>query len=285
MTRPAIDIELRQRFIVDGVELAWDRWGPDTGTELVLCHGYSGSAHDFALHLGALAADRPVLALDHRGHGRSTKVEREDAYSVARLAKDFTTFLAASASAPVDLLGHSMGGRIALITALDHPELVRSIVLMDTSAWSFRSEDRDARSLLDAFFVGYDPVTGLPDTSGLAGPEAELILSATPTEWLRRRAELSIGFDPYALKALGLELFLNRAPSMRDRLSELSMPVTVISGSNDHPFVGQAAELAEETRADELVLVDGAYHSPQLTHQTEWAAAVARHLMRTDARG
>jgi pimeloyl-ACP methyl ester carboxylesterase len=105
---------VRERFEVDGVELAWDRWGPDDGTPLVLCHGYSGSADDFALNIPDLARTRRVLALDHRGHGRSTKTHDGASYGLDRLAADLTTWLTTGAGRPVDLLGHSMGGRIVL---------------------------------------------------------------------------------------------------------------------------------------------------------------------------
>jgi pimeloyl-ACP methyl ester carboxylesterase len=69
-------IDLTRRLALDappgGVELAWDRWGSDDGRPLVLVHGWSGSAHDFALVVPRLVEGGPVLALDHRGHGRST---------------------------------------------------------------------------------------------------------------------------------------------------------------------------------------------------------------------
>lgn len=276
-----VEIEPGRRFAVDDVELAWDRWGDGPGPELVLCHGYSGSAHDFALHLDALSAHRPVLALDHRGHGRSTKLGRADGYSIGRLVADFVAFLEANASGPVDLLGHSMGGRIALLTALDHPELVRSLVLMDTSAWSFRSLDPVVVELIDGFLAEFDPAHGLPGPLP-PGPEDALIAAQTSQEWQDRKLEVSASFDPWALKALGQELFSATAPTPRGRLGELAMPVTVLVGSGDHPFVDQAPELAEATGAT-LVVVDGAFHSPQLTHQETWRTALELHLARVDA--
>ena len=59
---------------VNGVDLSW--WASGEGVEgtptLALVHGFTGSAHDFALVVDELAADRRVVMLDHRGHGRST---------------------------------------------------------------------------------------------------------------------------------------------------------------------------------------------------------------------
>ena len=63
---------------------------------------------------------------------------------------------------------------------------------------------------------------------------------------------------------------------MRPRLGEITVPVTVIVGSEDHPLVDQAPDLAAEVGDGELVVIEGAYHSPQLTHSAEWLAAIER---------
>ncbi|HUS62779.1 MAG TPA: alpha/beta hydrolase [Acidimicrobiales bacterium] len=267
--------ELSKRFSVNGVDLAWQDWGE--GEPFVLCHGFSGSAHDFDLNVEALAERRRVVALDHRGHGRSTKLATTDGYSIAQLAADLIALIDANVDAPVDLLGHSMGGRIALELALSRPDLVRSLVLMDTSAWSFVSPDPETRAMIEGFMASFDPADGLPKMP--PGPEDELIARSTPTAWQEVKDRLSAGFDPYALSALGRELF-GPGISVRDRLGDIACPVTVIVGSLDRPFVDQAPELAGEVKDGEHVIIDGAYHSPQLTHGDEWHRAVEAHLAR-----
>jgi pimeloyl-ACP methyl ester carboxylesterase len=270
--------ELDNRLAVHDVELAWGEWG--RGDTFVLCHGFSGSAHDFDLQLTRLAEGGRVVTLDQRGHGRSTKCADVGAYSIERLAEDLAGFLTAVGGGPVDLLGHSMGGRVVLEVALQRPELVRSLILMDTSAWSFEVTDDAVREMLAGFFSAYDPAEGLPDFSVMAGPEDPLIDAATTPEWRERKESLLAEFDPYALAALGHALFTNSVLPRRDRLAEITCPVTVIAGEHDHPFVDQAPELAAEVADGELVVVAGAYHSPQLTHPEQWAVAVEDHLGR-----
>jgi pimeloyl-ACP methyl ester carboxylesterase len=89
--------------------------------------------------------------------------------------------------------------------------------------------------------------------------------------------------DPVALRELGWQLFGEVAPTMRPRLGEIRVPVTVLVGSEDHPLVDQAPDLAAEVGDGELVVIDGAYHSPQLTHPAEWLAAIEGHLARAAA--
>jgi pimeloyl-ACP methyl ester carboxylesterase len=271
--------ELSRRTTIHDVALAWDRWGADEGVPFWLCHGYSGSSHDFALAIEHFAAARPVIALDHRGHGRSEKLGTVDAYSIDQLAADLIAAIDQHAGGPVDLLGHSMGGAISLRVTLARPDLVRSLILMDTSAWSFVPEDAAMAEMMREFLGAFDPAGGLPDLSALDGPETAMIAAATPAEWQAIADDLSAGFDPYAMKALGRDLF-DDSVSVRDRLGEITCPVSVIVGELDTPFVGQGPDLAASFADGHLTVIPGAYHSPQLTHPAEWTAAVDAHLAR-----
>jgi pimeloyl-ACP methyl ester carboxylesterase len=262
---------------VNGVDLVYRRWGAAVGRPLVLCHGFSGGMIDFALQVDALSAHRPVIALDQRGHGEAAKLRDVNAYSLDLLTADLVAVLDQVADRPVDLLGHSMGGRVALAAALQRPDLIRSLILMDTSAWSFQSEDAVTRELVAGFLTAYDPVAGLPELL-LDGPEEELILRNVTPEWLADRQKHRLGLDPFAIKALGVELFESASLSLRDRLIEITCPVTVICGALDQPYIGQAPALVAELTSARLVVIEGAYHSPQLTHPEEWRAAVNSHF-------
>lgn len=270
-----------RRISVNGVELAWDTWGDETtAPPLVLCHGFVGSSFDFALQVEALTADRQVVALDQRGHGLSEKTHDAATYSVAQLSADLVAFIESTTSPPVDLLGHSLGGRVVLGVVLQRPELVRSLILMDTSAWSFLPEDPQLREMMGGFLERFDPADELPDPTSMRGPEDDLIEAETPESWRDHKLDLYRSFDAYAFKALGSELFSSQSLSVRDRLPEITCPVTVLVGENDHPFVDQAPALAAELPDGRLAVIDGAYHSPQLTHPEAWRAALGVHLAR-----
>jgi pimeloyl-ACP methyl ester carboxylesterase len=273
-----VDVELHERMDRgDGVEVAWQAWG-EGDPPLVLCHGFSSSAQTFALHLAALAERRRVVAMDHRGHGRSTKLGREDGYRLELLVDDLVAVLD-RVGGPVHLLGHSMGGRLVLGVALARPDLVASLVLADTSAWLFADPATPSGQALLEFYATYDAASGLPDLSAMRGPEDDAIEAALPADVFARRAELSASFDPYAFAALGRQLFAEDV-SVKDRLGELRAPTTVIVGEHDHPFVDQAEELASLVPDGRLELIEGAWHSPQLTHAAAWRAALERHLAR-----
>jgi pimeloyl-ACP methyl ester carboxylesterase len=92
--------------------------------------------------------------------------------------------------------------------------------------------------------------------------------------------------DAYAVKAFGMALMADVAEgetSLRAFLPSITCPTTVIAGEHDHPLVDQAPELAEMVANGRLAVIDGAYHSPQLTHPEDWKNAVRAHLAWADA--
>ena len=272
-----------EMFRVHGVDLAWSESGssPAGRPTLVLVHGYTGSSHDFSLQVDALAADRRVLTMDHRGHGLSTKTGHLDGYTIEQLAADLTSLLEAVGDGPVDLLGHSMGGRVVMQLVVARPDLVRSLILMDTSAWSFLPPDQETRDFVRGFMDAFDPAGGMPTTLNLGGPEDVLIEASTPAAWRLEKDAIFAGMDAYAVKALGGALMsdvADDADSLRAHLPSISCPTTVIVGEHDHPLVDQAPALAAAVADGRLTVIPGAYHSPQLTHAAEWRSAVQHHL-------
>ena len=277
-----------QPLPVNGVELAWSERGPSRAATptLVLVHGFTGSAHDFDLVADDLAADRRVVLLDQRGHGHSTKTGSLEGYTIDQLVADLAGFLEAVGDGPVDLLGHSMGGRVSMGLVLSRPELVSTAILMDTSAWSFVPPDDNVRQLVKAWIEAFDPAKGMPDSISMGGPEEGLIEERTPASWQKEKSAIFAGMDAYAVKAFGMALMADIAHGETSLLAELpsiSCPTTVIAGEHDHPLVDQAPELASLVANGHLTVIEGAYHSPQLTHPEDWKNAVRAHLAWADA--
>ncbi len=74
-------------------------------------------------------AGRRVIALDSRGHGQSEKLYRPEDYTIALMAEDARHLLDHLGISRADVMGYSMGARIATVLALSHPERVRSLVI------------------------------------------------------------------------------------------------------------------------------------------------------------
>ena len=108
----------------------------------------------------------------------------------------------------------------------------------------------------------------MPAALSLGGPEDVLIAAAVPPEWQKQKDAIFTGMDAYAVKALGSALWTeipDGPGSLRSRLPSITCPTTVVVGEHDHPLVEQAPKLAAEVADGRLTVIEGAYHSPQLT--------------------
>lgn len=119
------------RVDIGGLTLAVRVWAADGAADsppLLLLHGTGMTAQDWDAVAPALARDREVRAVDLRGHGESN---RPGTYSIALMAHDVIALLDVTTEPAVDLVGHSLGGLVALRVAAARPERVRRLVLED----------------------------------------------------------------------------------------------------------------------------------------------------------
>jgi pimeloyl-ACP methyl ester carboxylesterase len=98
------------------------------GTPLVIMHGLLGAARNWGAIAQALAASRRVIVVDMPNHGASPWSEVMD---YPFMAREVAKFLEAECGGPVELVGHSMGGKAAMTLALTRPDLVSKLVVVD----------------------------------------------------------------------------------------------------------------------------------------------------------
>ncbi|MGH8504296.1 MAG: alpha/beta fold hydrolase [Gammaproteobacteria bacterium] len=115
----------------DGIRFAYRSFGSTSGTPLVFLQHFSGTMDDWdPAVVNGLAKDRPVVVFDNTGVGKSSGKTPDN---VLQMATDAARFMSALGVRNVDLLGFSLGGLVAQQLAVDHPELVRRIVLAGTA--------------------------------------------------------------------------------------------------------------------------------------------------------
>jgi len=115
---------------VNGLRLHYFDWGGDESARIfVLCHGGSAHAHWWDQVAPQLKRYGRVIALDLRGHGRSAWAE---VYGAGNHIADLKAFLREQIGRPAVLVGHSMGGEVAQRVTADCPELVTTLILVDS---------------------------------------------------------------------------------------------------------------------------------------------------------
>lgn len=248
---------------VNGIDIAYSDSG--TGDALLLVHGHPFDRSIWQPQLDRFAgAGCRVIAPDLRGYGGSTVVPGETPLDT--FATDLAGLLDRLEVRQVVLGGMSMGGQIVLEFYRLFPERVRGLLLADTTAEAetpdgVRRRNELADRLLREGMAGYaDEV--LDKMVSPANPEpAKLVLEmmrAAPAEGaaaaLRGRAQ---------------------RPSYVDMLNRVSVPATVLVGSEDEfTPLPEAQLLHERIPGAELVVVDGAAHLPNLERPAEFNAAL-----------
>jgi len=266
--------------IGEGMTVAVDEVGAGQ-RPLLLVHGFTGRRSDFADHLDALAdAGWWVVAPDLRGHGDSAQPAEEGHYSLDHFAADLWRLLDALGWDRVVLLGHSMGGMVAQVAALERPDVLDGLVLMDTTHGPL-DLDRDLAAL-GAEIVregGMAAVKEVLDAMGDEGP-------------LTTAAHLRVLAERPGYREMGERNFLSCSPAMYaamlgelldqvdrlDGLAVLDVPTLVIVGEQDTPFLGPSRTMAEAIPGAQLVVIPDAGHSPQFEHPEAWRDALLTFL-------
>lgn len=111
---------------VNGLKMYYESYG--SGEPLILLHGGFGVISTFGPLLPALAETHRVIGVELEGHGHTALLDRPLTFE--QMADDMAAFIRQLGLERADLLGYSLGGGVALQTAIRHPEVVRKLVLV-----------------------------------------------------------------------------------------------------------------------------------------------------------
>ncbi|HUP87533.1 MAG TPA: alpha/beta hydrolase [Acidimicrobiales bacterium] len=250
---------------------------------LLLVHGFTGAKEDFADHLDELAGlGWHVVAPDLRGHGASDAPIGADSYSLKTFAGDVLALADAMGWSRFTLLGHSMGGMVAQVAALEAPDRLEGLVLMDTSHGPIGGIDLDAIALgkvvvADGGMAAL--VEGQRHVEGALTTEADKRVTATRPGYREFGESKSVAAAPDMWLGMIDEVVTTQSDRLADLASSLAdVPVLVIVGEQDTPFVPHAHRMAEAIPGARLEVVPDAGHSPQFENPDAYAAALRDFL-------
>lgn len=228
-----------QSFESDGVRIAYSDEGE--GEPVLLIHGFASNVaanwRDAHWLRALTAAPRRVIAFDNRGHGRSDKIYDPSRYGAPAMAEDARRLLDHLGIARADVMGYSMGARIAVFLALAHPERVRSLILGGAGINLVRG------------MVGTGPVA-----RALEAPVIDDVTNETARSF-RAFAEQT-GSD---LKALAACLRGPREKIAPEQLARIAVPTLIATGGKD-VIAGSGEELASLIPGAQFLEIEGRDH-------------------------
>ncbi len=231
---------------------------------VVLLHGLGADRRVWLYQIPALCPQLPVIAVDLRGHGRSSAPDGE--WTIADMALDVIRLLRHLGAEKAHLVGLSMGGMVAQQMALDYPYATASLVLADSAAHVPESAAQDSLRFIEA--------------NAMKDIAAKRITTA-----------FSDAVDPAMLRHLIEQVAINEKANylraaravfgfdVRARLAEIAAPTLVILGEADRTFAPELiTELAGGIAAARLQRIAGAGHISNMEKPQEFNRAVREFL-------
>lgn len=249
---------------IGDAKIYYQEYGGDSagGPPILLIHGSTVDSHtDWDSIAPELAKHYKVFTPDCRGHGRSNNPRLS--YSFEELAGDAAAFVRAMGYEKAHIIGHSNGGNVALVTLMEHPEVVQTCIPQAANAYVTR------------YLVEREPKVFDPDRVEREVPEWRDEMIALHGEvngreywrdllWLTMKEIIS---EP------------NYAPS---DLRRVDRPVLAIMGADDPVNAPDehAQYIANHIPNAELWIPDNTGHNVHLDRQEEWVARVLDFLKR-----
>lgn len=251
------------RIAANGINLNVEMSGE--GDALVLLHGFTGSAESWSSHIEAFSQRFRVIAVDLPGHGLSDSPGDAARYRMERCVEDLRAVLDQLALARINLLGYSMGGRVALHFAAAHPDRVAALILESATPGLSDPAERQARTASDhalaerlerdglAAFVDY--WTTLPLFASQSRLPAEVRANLHS-----QRLNNNVTGVANSLRGMGT----SAQASLWDNLAGIRTPTLLIAGALDEKFTRIAQQMAASMPHSRLAIVGNAGHTVHL---------------------
>jgi 2-succinyl-6-hydroxy-2,4-cyclohexadiene-1-carboxylate synthase len=250
------------------------------GPGLLLLHGFTGSIKTWASHVDVFARHRRVITVDLIGHGQSDAPADAQRYQMERCVEDLVRVLDLLAVTDVEVLGYSMGGRVALHLAAAVPARIKALVLESSSPGLDDASERQARIAADE---------ALADSIERDGLEAfidrweQLPLFASqqglPAEVRERLRFQRLQNSPLGLAKSLRGMGTGRQASLWHKLAIVSMPALLIVGSLDRKYCEIAHSMAAMLPKVQVAVVPDAGHTIHLEQAATFNRIVLEFLL------
>ena len=244
-----------------------------SGPALVLLHGFTQTGRLWGPFGDRLARDHTLLAIDLPGHAGSDAV-RVDLPATADLVRDAVAEVVGSE--PCDLLGYSLGARVALHVATGTDLMLGRLVLIGATGGIEDPEDRQRRRVADEATA--DALEASGDMAGfierwVSGPMFARLAGAAETEERRRNSAAGLA-SSLRLAGTGTQ------EPLWDRIAGLTVPVLALAGTDDTRFGAHALRLAHSAPEGVASLIPGGGHAVHLA-QPDLVGRLVGHWLTT----
>ncbi|KAB2329023.1 2-succinyl-6-hydroxy-2,4-cyclohexadiene-1-carboxylate synthase [Bacillus mesophilum] len=264
-------------FVIDSIRYHVDCWGK--GKPLVLLHGFTGNSTGWREFHPFWASTRSVFAVDIIGHGQTESPDDVSSYTVEKAAEHLKELFQHLNISKADVLGYSMGGRLALTFALKHQHLVDRLIL-ESATPGLRTEDeriiRRANDLKLAHKILENGVPHFVDYwENIPMFDSQ---TALPVAKRNRIREQRLQNDPKGLSNSLMGMGTGSQPSWWEDLANLSFNVLLITGELDKKFCDIADKMTASLPNCEWQTVKNCGHAIHVEKPEKFGTIVEEFL-------
>lgn len=259
----------------DGAKIYYHKTVKNKNKWLVFLHGFGGD-------LTAWSKERAyftklgisTLAMDLRGHGLSEKSQSSDFYHLKNFAKDLNLLLQHEQIKNPIIIGHCLGGMVAIYFQTMFPDQSKALILVDTSYKPpFIGSNFVAQAFLKQFFKLFSKI--FPNIAVYGHADFNQFLDTADIDFKRLLSDiLHTSLKSYLILCQSLVGF-----NAKKLLDKITVPTLVIEGTNDTIFPPDIAEyLHSRIKTSELDLIEGANHIIVINNPVELEESIANFL-------
>lgn len=237
---------------VNGIQLYYELHGDESKPVILLLHGLGSSAQDWEAQISPFSRDYRVLIADMRGHGQSDKPPV--AYTMSQFAADVVALLDMLKIDTVHVVGLSMGGMIAFQLAVDFPQRLSSMTIINSGPAVVPHTFRDRLNVWMRFWiVRYMGMRKIGETLAprlFVDPDQEALRQTFIERWAAN--------DPRAYQN-ALRAIVGW--TVEDRIGAINIPTLIVAADHDYtPVSAKEAYIAKMPRAT-LKIIENAHHA------------------------
>ncbi|MEO9870146.1 alpha/beta fold hydrolase [Ekhidna sp.] len=284
---PSYKYNTEKVTISEGIELAYVNEGPQDAPVILMVHGLGGYIKNWYPTIDGLKETYRCIALDLPGYGQSTIRDFEKEDYMQFFANSVNEFAEKLELNKVILMGHSMGGQVSIVMALQNPKWLERLILAAPAGFETFTE---AEGTLLKQFSTASALMSHTEEQIYAAYQANFVsMPALAEEMIqdRLKAKEAMWFADYALiREMGVKGMLRH--SVKEDLSKIKIPTVVLFGKNDflipnkylHPSLttSQIAEIGKEIPNVKIKLIETAGHMLQMDNPTSFNLAVKQLL-------
>lgn len=249
------------------------------GLPLVLLHGFTGSSANWLEVLNPFSNHFQVVLIDLPGHGRTASSSIPERYTMEMVSHDLITIAKALNLSTFNLLGYSMGGRLALYMAARYPAYIKSLILESASPGLETTAQRQVRIQNDNRLASEIELNGVPafverwQRLPLFATQQRLPKAERETLHHQRLSNSASGLA-YSLRGMGT----GQQPSLWFELDSIDLPVLILAGELDKKYVRIAQQMAAMIPQAGLNIIADAGHNIHLEKTQIFVATVLDFL-------